>query len=487
MLRNTFIAAAIAAGLVLVPGASQARVGVEVWTDRGQDAVYKPGDLMQVKVRPSTDAYLLVYEIDTEGYVHVLFPERGQSGFVEGRRTLRLPDEESAVELVVEKSTGEAYIVAVASERPFAEMPWYLRPYDARSEGVEYEGQPGEEDGVTGEGRIVGDPFVAMERIRRKVLDSPEDPESFGSAYTSYYVHERVRYPRYLCYDCHRPNRWAWWDGFDPYYTTCSVVDFRINWGWSWGPTYWFGHTPYFCYVVRPDCDPRWRRHWDGPWYSSWDGHRRWDTMWGGPLVRYKTPPPPGYVPPNKYNDPDRWRGRDAVPLPPGFLANSGARERYRPMVPIGRNRQPNEPDLQPSQDARTPRVGTTGRPGVDRMPGREVRPGEDPGTIDRPGRGERPQPSGTPRDDGAARRERGSERPSPAYQPRESRPAPESAPPRSERAPKPRDEKRAEKPSKPPPPPPAPAPSRGEGSRGDGSRGDGSRGDGPRERRGGR
>ena len=30
------------------------------------------------------------------------------------------------------------------------------------------------------------------------------------------------------CNDCHRPGAWAWWDGFDPYYTHCSVVDFSV-------------------------------------------------------------------------------------------------------------------------------------------------------------------------------------------------------------------------------------------------------------------
>jgi hypothetical protein len=464
MSRNTLTAALVAVGLALMAGPGWARVGVEIWTDRGQDAVYKPGDLMQVKVRPSADAYLLVYEIDTDGYVRVLYPYRGQSGFVEGRRTLRVPDEDSNVELVVERNTGEAYLVALASEEPFDDMPWYLRPYDARSEGVDYEGVPDQdEQGVTSEGRIVGDPFVAMERIRRRVLRSPEDPGSFGTSYTSYYVHERVRYPRYLCYDCHRPNRWAWWDGFDPYYSTCSVVDFRINWGWSWGPGYWFGNTPYWCYVMRSDCPPRWRHGWNDPWYSSWDGYPRWTTIWGGPLVRYKSPPPPGYVPPSKYDDPNRWRG-GARPLPPGFLAGDPDRGRYRPAVPIGRNREARDPD------GSTPGVGRTARPGADRMPGREVRPGgEDSRQGDpvmRPRRDARPQPSGPARGDDGARapRQERRESPAPAAQPHEekhSQPAPAPAP-----ASPPREE-RTERSSPPPPPPPAPAPRQdGGGSR---------------------
>ena len=37
---------------------------VDVWTDRGNDAVYQPGDTMLVQVHVSNDAQLLVYEVD---------------------------------------------------------------------------------------------------------------------------------------------------------------------------------------------------------------------------------------------------------------------------------------------------------------------------------------------------------------------------------------------------------------------------------------
>ncbi|MCE9628338.1 MAG: hypothetical protein K8R56_10535, partial [Candidatus Eisenbacteria bacterium] len=108
-----------------------------------------------------------------------------------------------------------------------------------------------------------------------------------------------------------------WWEGFDPYYANCSVIDFRVNWGWAWGPQCWSSHTPYYYYVVRSDCPPRYQ-----PWYdnrtrlSSWDGWNRWGELWGGQLRRYKpTPAPVGYVPPPQPGQ--VWReGR----TPPGYL-----------------------------------------------------------------------------------------------------------------------------------------------------------------------
>jgi hypothetical protein len=217
---------------------------------------------------------------------------------------------------VVQEPVGECYIVSIASVAPFDSLPWYLRPYNAQAEAVGYVGAPNEEEGVTAEGRIVGDPFVAMERIRRRVLEDATDGESFATAYTTYYVHQQVKYPRYVCYDCHRPGQWAWWDGFDPYYAQCSVFDMRVNWSWYWGPSYWYGYVPYFVYVYRPGCPPRYHPYYDrGGWYSSWDGWNRWCNLWGqGTLQRFKSAPPPGYTPPSKFNGGERGARAAAHP-----------------------------------------------------------------------------------------------------------------------------------------------------------------------------
>ncbi|MGH7742095.1 MAG: DUF4384 domain-containing protein, partial [Candidatus Eiseniibacteriota bacterium] len=302
--------------LGIAPQARAQAIDVKVWTDRGNDAVYQPGDAMQVGVKLGEDAYLLVYEIDSDGFVHVLYPTQGESGQAPGGHSLNFPDPTGDRELVVENNTGQDYIVAIASRHAFDDLPWYLRPYNAQGDAMGYVNQPqADEEGITTDGRIVGDPFVAMERIRRRVLSQPGDENAFGTAFTTYYVHEQVQYPRYICNDCHRPGHWAWWDGWDPYYSTCSAVSFRINWSWAWGPSYWYGAVPYYVYAYRPGCAPQWR--WPGgSWCSSWDGWNRWTQYWNGGLVRYKSPPPVGYNSPASYPN---WRG-GAAPPPPGLL-----------------------------------------------------------------------------------------------------------------------------------------------------------------------
>jgi hypothetical protein len=330
-IRGLFLAvvlsAAASSAFAQEPAANATGVQVDVWTDRGNDAVYQPGDTMLVATHVSTDAQLLVYEIDAQGTVSVLFPERGNAGFVEGGSTIDIPSEHSNLQLVVEPETGESFIVAIASREPFRDLPWYLRPYDPQAEGNGYAGEPDDEDGITKDGRIVGDPFVAMERIRRRVLAHPEDPQSFGTTYTSYYTHERVLYPRYLCNDCHRPDYYTWWDGFDPYNAQCPVVEFHVNWGWYWGPSYWFGSVPYYYYAVRPDCPPEWRMYSAHRWYSSWNSWGEWHRRMSGGGQR----PPADYIPSARHNDPMQ-RPRSGL----GFLASKTlATGRHGPWRPI--------------------------------------------------------------------------------------------------------------------------------------------------------
>jgi hypothetical protein len=407
MNRSTGIALVLAAGLVVSAGAAQAKgLGVEIWTDRGNEAVYQPGDEMHVNVKTTDDSYLLVYEIDTDGFIHVLYPYQGQSGIVPGDRTLEVPTPESNLSLVVQNPVGQSYLVAVVAAQPFKPLPTYLRPYNAQEQELGYVGQPNDEEGVTADGRIVGDPFVAMERIRRQVVSEPDAEGSFATAYTTYYVHEEVRYPRYLCYDCHRPNYWAWWDGFDPYYTTCSAFTFRVNWAWCWGPSYWYGTVPYFVYAYRPDCPPRYHNYYQsGVWYSSWDGWNRWNELWGpSGMRRYKTPPPVGYVPPSKWKP-----GSASMPAtqsPPGFMVSSHTRQlrdgqnQRMPAVRVGDG----------TVDSRVRSGASTGS--TVRRPWAERVPASRPATGDAVRMSDRVRPLGE---------NRGAVRPDPVYVPRQS------------------------------------------------------------------
>ena len=114
--------------LPALPTAGSARgLSVDVWTNRGNDAVYKPGEPIQIKVRPTEDAYILLYEIDAEGYVHKLFPYDRTNGLLEGRAVYELGEQRQDAELIAQGPVGQGYIVAIASLDPFEPLPWYLR------------------------------------------------------------------------------------------------------------------------------------------------------------------------------------------------------------------------------------------------------------------------------------------------------------------------------------------------------------------------
>ncbi len=373
-LRWTFLVGLVAGPALLAgaPATALARpMSVDIWTDRGKDAIYEPNEPIEIKVRASDHGYLLVYDIDSEGAVRVLFPYAGTTGYVAGGHTYRVPPQGSGLQLVVQGPTGQGYIVAIVSREPFNALPRYLRPYDPQAEHVGYLGEDdySEDEGVTADGFISGDPFVAMERIRRRVLYEAEDTEAFATAYSAYYIHEAVRYPRYLCNDCHRPRHWAWWDGWDPYYASCTAFDFRVYWGWSWGPRYWFGTVPYYCYVPRCyPCAP-----YDRPYYTSWGGYRQWNGLWGGPLVRYKSAPPRDYQPPTSAHW-THWQGEK--PLPPGFMRSERIRtgEGREVRVPVGANRpRPAQGRLAPGAGAGERSRGAVQR--QDRPRGVEIAP----------------------------------------------------------------------------------------------------------------
>ena len=56
------------------------RVGV--WLDRGQVEVYKRGERIRVGFQTNEDAYAVVYRIDTEGLVSIIWPrDRLDDGF----------------------------------------------------------------------------------------------------------------------------------------------------------------------------------------------------------------------------------------------------------------------------------------------------------------------------------------------------------------------------------------------------------------------
>jgi len=158
--------------------------------------------------------------------------------------------------------------VAVASRFPFQDLPWYLTSGAPESEGA----GRGDEDDELESGAIVGDPYVGMERLNRRILPSQGEGDSDANE-TYFYIDRRVEYPRYVCADCHYSAF-----GFDPYLSVCPVIDIRIDATWvRYAPVRVRTARPRYYYWVRPNAPNR---------YRAWK--ERWSSIDGGATLRQR-------------------------------------------------------------------------------------------------------------------------------------------------------------------------------------------------------
>lgn len=182
----------------------QDRLGVEVWAS--SDIVQR-WERVQVWVQPETDAFVMLFRVDTDGRVRVLFPTRpGDDGLVRAATPLEIPGFDSAGEpgtFVVDDYPGTGYLFAVASSRPF--------DYGAFAAADHWDYRI-----VAHGGRITRDPHVALLDLVEPML--PADGRRFGYDVYAYQVGETHDYPRFLCYECHA---YAPYPSWNPYSRSC--------------------------------------------------------------------------------------------------------------------------------------------------------------------------------------------------------------------------------------------------------------------------
>jgi hypothetical protein len=305
--------AAHAVEFVPAQAPSGPRPTVDVWINKEEGGVYQPGENMRVFFRTSVSAYVLIYNIDTEGYIHLIYPYGpSDPARVGGGETYQVPARHDPYELVADGPPGMEFVVAVMSPLPFQNLPWYL------SSGPDAAPPPGDErpqDDLQA-GVIVGDPYVGMGRVNSLIL--PPGAEG-GSAtnQTFFYIARQVEYPRYVCADCHHPGF-----AFDPYLGVCPVVTIQVDATWArYAPVPAPVVRPRYYYTIRPNAPTP---------YRAWK--ERWSTLDGTPALRSKFEAPKGaysrrssearprsVTPPDQGNSlrrdrPGRlWMGRDQV------------------------------------------------------------------------------------------------------------------------------------------------------------------------------
>ena len=189
---------------------SDGLIETRIWLDRGVDPVFERGDQARVYYRASVDAYLLLFHVNTDGVLRLLFPGGSdETRRARGGRDYRLlfPDSDY---WSVDESPGVGYFFVLASERPFAFERLSQIPvaggWDSSPQG----------------NRIRSDPYVTVEDFRRVLLPDG-DEKAYAIDFTAYHVGQPYSYPRFLCYQCHVDQPFEEWN---PYHQTC--LDVRV-------------------------------------------------------------------------------------------------------------------------------------------------------------------------------------------------------------------------------------------------------------------
>ncbi len=170
----------------LTQGSGEAGTDVTLRASVPMSSIVNTGDRMAFEYQTRDDAAVIVFNIDSRGYVHLLAPE----GPVEMTRALsRYTIPEPGNDLVVDSQTGVEFVFAVAVTDPSAideaELA-HLRAADT----------PGQEPY-----RISGDPFIAANMIAGELIRGVSR-RGATFAYTMFYVNNRVDAPCYLCGGC---------------------------------------------------------------------------------------------------------------------------------------------------------------------------------------------------------------------------------------------------------------------------------------------
>lgn len=240
---------------------------VEISISGGSGAVYLPGDTPDLWIISDEDCYVMVYEIDSDGYLRVLYPRSPyQSGFIRGGRAYRIC-RPGCGRYYVSGPPGVVYVHVLASPRPFRRVYWEgCDGYARLSIGVSWDNFGGYM-GCVLPPRVYGDPYVAMQTIDEFICLDMVREGIVWADFTYFYVGHRVDYPRYLCYDCH-----GFRCPFDPYVDVC--LRFTINivnprpacstWCWWW----WCTPKKVYC-GPRYVCIEKHSKYWDRPQRSN--------------------------------------------------------------------------------------------------------------------------------------------------------------------------------------------------------------------------
>jgi hypothetical protein len=188
-----------------MPGPGDFSVSIDMLGEK--EGVYRPGKEIRLSFQTTKDAYVVVYNIDADGYVQLLYPEDGRPVLSKGRTTYFLPPPGQNLVWEAGSKTGVEYIHVLAVTEPGRlneDELYFLSRGDRLSEEKRL--------------RVDADPYLAFNTIDEEIVrDAESDPPA--TDYANFFINKRVDYPRYLCAKCHSPEKLP-----DPYAMECPEI-----------------------------------------------------------------------------------------------------------------------------------------------------------------------------------------------------------------------------------------------------------------------
>ncbi len=158
-------------GVIHAEISSDLQVAIEI--DKGDDATYYNDEAIFISFRTSDEAYVVVFNIDSEGKLNLLFPEADDEVHaIPGYTTYKIPEQDDDYSLKVTGVDGEEFIVAVASAVP-------LRIPSMFSERTEFS--------------VRGEVDEIIEEIAEDMLDGRDAPLAIDVCH--FYIGDGEKYP----------------------------------------------------------------------------------------------------------------------------------------------------------------------------------------------------------------------------------------------------------------------------------------------------
>ena len=207
---------------------------IRLWINN--DRRFLPGDRAKVEVRTRDDGYLLVFHVDPEGHLRVLFPlDPDRDNFVRGSKKYEIRGRGDRESFEIENTTGKGTVYAAVSRDPFR--------FDGFVEGDHWDYR------ALAPSRLPNDPEQDLNELVRRMAQGDFDYDLLN-----YYVTERVAYR-----SDYSPYYGSSYDDRGCYRFSCSSYygsPFNVSIGLFFGRPYRrYYYDPYY-YAYDPFYNP---------------------------------------------------------------------------------------------------------------------------------------------------------------------------------------------------------------------------------------